>query len=443
MSSRIWNPRRSRSLLVAVPLLLLASCNAPLTASSPTLSPITLLSPWPPALTSAPSEQESRTSTPEPATGTPSPPSTPSITLSPTPDLPLFFREQIGFMYTKDEGWTTDHQLRPSDVYHTSDGGQHWTTILHFGSEGLGPVTRTFVPLDRSAAILLVTYLAPGPGGATEVEIQRTSDAGLTWDTRHLNALPNTWAIDGSFTDPEHGWLLMVVMDSLNHESRTGAVYRTTDGGLTWAPVSTFLDELDAEQAPGALPPQCQIGDILFSADSTGWVTGTCDPSHLMFYGTRDGGVTWTQQALPAPPGKPDGHFDQGVFYVDPPEFVTVRSGALFIAQWGHPGETFMYKTHDGGVSWTTLQLPGPVWRGWFDPVSDDIAWVTDGRALFMSHDGWQSWRKIRDKPGDLINQIQFVSEDVGWILLAGGEVQVTRDAGAHWETVERSVVVP
>jgi photosystem II stability/assembly factor-like uncharacterized protein len=354
-------------------------------------------------------------------------------------------------MCSETDGWATDDTLGPGDVYHTSDGGRHWRNIFHFQPQRLEHVQRTFIPLDGSSAVLLVTHLAPGPGGATEVEIQRTSDAGLTWDTNHLRALPNTWAVDGAFTDTEHGWILAVVRGTGHGVSTTSAVYQTTDGGLTWAPVSTYEDELNAERVPEALPPHCNLGDIVFSDNSTGWVTGTCVSYSaalgpipgVMLYRTRDGGTTWIQQAVPVPPGRQAGFFDEDMFYVDPPMFVTAKSGALFIAKAGHPAETLMYKTHDGGESWTTLQLPGGVWRNWFDAVSDDVAWVTDGYALFMSHDGWRTWRKIRDEPGDLINGIEFVSEDTGWIQLAGGDALVTRDAGAHWETVERSVVVP
>jgi photosystem II stability/assembly factor-like uncharacterized protein len=122
-------------------------------------------------------------------------------------------------------------------IFMTHDGGATWQpTHLPFADAGLTcpPCTAdTPTILDATHAVILVR----GNDGTTfggiptwgPVHLLATSDGGVTWSGL---TLPGKRPLDADFVDPEHGWAV--------DGAGTGTwLFRTADGGQTWAPVST------------------------------------------------------------------------------------------------------------------------------------------------------------------------------------------------------------
>ena len=164
------------------------------------------------------------------------------------------------------------------------------------------------------------------------------------------------------------------------------AVIRTADGGATWHTVSpTGLGK-----APFS---------SFFLDTSNGWlVVMGADPSTGMLYHTTDGGVTWNSTAVP---------FGGGSL-----KFTDAQNGWELIglsAGMSHEAVA-VYRTSDGGASWTRAIIDDPSVTGFSDslPLVGDKngitaldsqhAWVTGAQPsddfiyVYATQDGGTSW---------------------------------------------------
>jgi photosystem II stability/assembly factor-like uncharacterized protein len=190
----------------------------------------------------------------------------------------------------------------------------------------------------------------------------------------------------------------------------TGGVWKTTNGGTTFQPMFEYL-------------PALTVGDIVVapSNPSIVWV-GSGEPNNRQssswgtgVYKSTDGGHTWSHMGL-------DDTQSIGRVAIDPtnPDVVYVAAlGHL----WGPNAERGLFKTADGGKTWTKILFidndTGVVDVA-LDPDSPNIVyaaayerrrvpWGFDGggpgSALYKSTDGGVSWKKLTEglpKPGNL-----------------------------------------
>ena len=215
----------------------------------------------------------------------------------------------------------------------------------------------------------------------------------------------------------------------------------------------------DAPAAASAwttLPTEAYRGkrdDISFADAQHGWYgTGKGD-----LFATADGGATWTKVA-----SRP-GTFVRAVGFVD------ARTG--FIGNVGtgyYPGVTDtvpLYRTDDGGATWTPVPLGGAAMAGvcaidilrtkriYQGKLVDATVITAAGRVggpagMIRSTDGGATWRVIdMSRWTGMILDVHFVDERVGFVAASSSaDVQttnaqdlMTRDGGATWQEVYRS----
>jgi photosystem II stability/assembly factor-like uncharacterized protein len=139
-------------------------------------------------------------------------------------------------------------------LFATQDGGQTW-------EEHTIPLGEPVRFVDDQHG-----WVAGGPTGD---QLFTTADGGLTWQAQPLTSLPAGQIFVGlpEFTTPREGFLPVTVLAS---PRSTFLLYKTIDGGSTWA----LLDTLPLDAEPGTALP--------FSVDNGNWWAASPGTSELI-----------------------------------------------------------------------------------------------------------------------------------------------------------------
>lgn len=194
----------------------------------------------------------------------------------------------------------------------------------------------------------------------------------------------------------------------------------------------------------GIAKSQCKDG-IWFVDEKHGFITAADPNSPPTVYRTSDGGSSWTASTLP-----------------DPPDFKSSAGGFVLTAQWIKPfGSTLYLEASNFQTDPTTSRQyifssadgASWAWRQKVPPRSPVM--VTETRLLLLtgpgapqeSTNGGQQWHPYQT---DLVldssefggNQIVFADATVGYAN-GGGLLKLTVDGGAHWMRIQTPGVVP
>ncbi len=231
----------------------------------------------------------------------------------------------------------------------------------------------------------------------------------LLMTTRMAAAVPSPPATLSAvqFVDSSVGW-------AGGSKGAMGWLVSTTDGGVTWNPLTL----------PAAVTA---ITSLDFVDRSTGWLVGqaSLDPAAPdIVLKTRDGGASWTAEAVPGLSGP------ARVAFTD------TRNGWLIGHTDGHepgavryPGEGAILHTDDGGETWASQSVPPGVShlsRALFlDPLHGSIL-ATDaaGGVILTTADGGTTWQ-VSEIPAQTgtVNALAFVDPSHGWAVGTAGTV--------------------
>ncbi|MEW5938224.1 MAG: hypothetical protein AB1750_01065 [Chloroflexota bacterium] len=312
--------------------------------------------------------------------------------------------------------------------------------------------------------------------GATQTLIVRTTDGGRTW----TNATPPFEAQYGYapfvFLDAQTAWALLPIS-----YFESGALYQTTDGGLSWRSYPTpfavaslqilddgtafalaslgagagsqavaffqsvdngqtwksvFVNDPNAVDATNSLPLGGSKGGFAFTDALNGWVGGSVPvDGEIFLYRSQDGGVTWSEFNLALPLGYASAQTGN-----DGPIFFSPAEGLLpvhFVMPTQPGGLSVFYRTSDGGATWTPGQVinDGRIFH--FRSARDGVAF-SEGQFFFTS-DAGATWGAVQPAMDftDILDSIQFISATTGWALVnetgADPALYFTTDGGVNW----------
>jgi photosystem II stability/assembly factor-like uncharacterized protein len=277
-------------------------------------------------------------------------------------------------------------------VYRSDDGARSWKTTS--GTSSYEPT------LAVSGQDPDVVYTS------NRDQVQTSIDAGVTWT---------------DITPDFSGTIGDVAVDPTNDDIAyvgTTPVYKTTDGGTTWAPTGL---------ASGGLLTIDPVSPSTVFAASDG------------VYRSKDGGASWIR-------------LDNGLPHGEPPEAIAVDPNnhqRVLVTIDGH-----IYRSHDGGDSWVLSDagLSGaPVYSLSESPADPNTvyaataAWPppapTKPAGFFRSEDGGVHWKPLSTAVA--ANVLTVDPTSVGVVYAVGDPVGVLKslDSGVHWKQTSRGML--
>ena len=277
-------------------------------------------------------------------------------------------------------------------VWKTDDAGRTWTPI--FDEQPVGSIGAIAVAPTSPKTLYVGTGEADMRSDIAQgVGMFKTTDGGATWSTI---GLADTQAIARIDVDPRDPQTLLVA--ALGHPYGPNAergVFRSTDGGRTWA--KTLFRNADTGAID--LVRQPDNPDIVYAAlwqtRRPPWNTypASSGPGGGVFR-SIDGGRTWTELksvGLPAQPGR----IGLAVTPADPKRvyaIVDAKEGGL-------------YRSDDAGATWKKISGDPRIWqRGWYfssvtiDPANADRVYVCN-TVVLKSEDGGAHFIALKGDP--------------------------------------------
>jgi photosystem II stability/assembly factor-like uncharacterized protein len=327
---------------------------------------------------------------------TPSTTTTPAATTTTAPRLHTASAVSASWV-SPDHGWVLDQS---GFVWATTDSGSTWKEI-----------SRASVPPDTSKHIRFADALHgfEFDAGSRQIgSLLATDDGGLHWKD---HPVPFSNVADLAITSGT------VYVASYNTGNATVDVWTAPVGSADWKRHPT-----DVPIGAGPVPTT----QLVFSG-SHGWL--------LQVDRTVVGGAQLTTAGRWAPWTPPCADA-MGPAYLSastPTDLVAACAEGL----WGSPPSQAktIYFSHDGGASFTRHAAPtfGPVLMA--NPQTAAVA--GPGGGLQRTTDGGVSWHLVLpfDATGG-IPDYGFTTSTQGFVILGGGEMLMTYDAGATWQPV-------
>jgi len=276
-------------------------------------------------------------------------------------------------------------------VYRSVDAGRTWKNIGLRDTRQIGAV----IVHPKNPDVVLVAALGHAFGPNEERGVFRTADGGRTW-AKVLYKDPDTGAIDVVF-DPDNPNVVYASLWQMRRQpwyfSSGGpgsGLYKSTDGGLTWT-------HLEGHGLPEGILGR--IG-VSVSGGGSGRVYAMIEAQEGGLFRSDDAGGTWTRV-------NSDHRFRQRAWYyshvfADPsaPDVVYVLNTGAF-------------RSGDGGKSFELLPLPHGDHHGlWIDPKDPrHLINGSDGGAS-ISVDRGQTWTQLYNQP---TAQFYHVAVDNHW----------------------------
>ncbi len=297
-------------------------------------------------------------------------------------------------MVTQDIIWSTPYgDLAYAAV--STDGGDTWSANpLGNGTAGSQPswihgrsATEAWAVVGEAARVL------------------HTTNGGANW----TNAMPTAWTELGAypnhihFFDAQNG---IVLGDPVNGNWE---IYKTSDGGSTWTPVTGLPAPL-VQPAPNGI--ETSTPKSTFVKGDNVWF-GT---KYGRVYRSGDRGLTWSVS-------------ETGMTIVHSLQFQDGMTG--FANRFG-----VIKKTIDGGTTWNDHTDLGTMPSYWYSNVPSTNAWVSTGwGSIFgtaQSVDGGLTWSSIDASRG---RQISFWNNTTGYLAGSeGGALSFFRWVGSPFE---------
>jgi len=317
-------------------------------------------------------------------------------------------------------------------AWKTTDGGMVWKPV--FDKQRVASIGAIAVAPSEPNIVYLGTGDVSNVGGAVNQGngMWKSTDAGETWqhigleDSRHIGAI---------WIDPHDANLVFVA--ALGHSYAPNAergVFKTTDGGKSWQKVLYKDDKtgaIDVAFAPDN--PKIGFAALWFhyvNPDTP--FAGLMGTGGAGIYKTTDGGASWAPVTIPQ---LANGHLGRIGVIVAPGGqrvFAIVserKEGGLYRSDDG--GTTWKRITED-----PRIQGNGYFSKVFLDPHNPDIVYVAQ-TSLYRSTDGGVTFESYKGAPGGDDNHALWIDPTNSNYMVMGSDqgATVSMDGGKTWSS--------
>jgi photosystem II stability/assembly factor-like uncharacterized protein len=276
----------------------------------------------------------------------------------------------------------------------STDGGNTWTSNSFFLNDQIMfdmqqvPGTKKLIAVGRQFY-------------ANARQMLISSDGGTSWSYKDIPINADLSAIS-------------MVNNQVGYASGTkSVVIKTTDGGETWAPVTSPFGG------------SYNIATIKFVSPTTGWVfVNYAKPTQGNIAKTTDGGATWTYQTFSTTTTMP---------WVASADMLNENVGYFTL----NPSNQPIYKTTDGGATWFSVPVPSTSQITGVDALDENNLFITvtyGTNQVYKSTDGGSTWTAVPIPVRADLRSISFKDMNTGYVC--GGSttnVYRTTNGGASW----------
>ncbi len=269
-------------------------------------------------------------------------------------------------------------------IYKSSDAGKSWT---HLGlGEGQQIPALAVDPRDPNRVFAAVLGHPYGP--SQERGLYRSTDGGQTWQ-RVISKDENTGGSDVEI-DPANPDVVYASMwevregpweDNNELNGAGGGLFKSTDGGSTWHPLTNGLPK-DLSQLYVAIAP---------SDSRRLYATLATAAGKLSVYRSDDAGDSWSQiTSDPRPSGRIGGG-DLPIPKVDPK-----NPDVLYVVS------TVTMRSTDGGKTWSAFRgAPGgdDYQNLWINPNNGNILLIVSDQGAIITVNGGATWSSWYNQP--------------------------------------------
>ena len=316
-------------------------------------------------------------------------------------------------------------------VFRTTDAGASWVPI----TDGKVPVASTgSIAVSESDPNTI--YLGTGSDDirsnvSTGRGVYKSTDGGSTWAFAGLYDAGQIGAVRIHPTNPNIVWVAAIGNAFKSNAER--GVFKTTDGGKTWKKVLFVSDSVGAADLELNPANPDMVYAWMWRGERKPWtiISGAENSTGVGFYKSTDGGEHFSKITTGLPT-ELVGKANLAVTAANPN-----RVYALVEAK---PGGG-LYRSEDAGQSWKLISSYGQlITRPFYyvalaaDPTNADVVYA-GAESFFKSTDGGANWAPLRTPHGD--NHDMWINPKDGKIMIQSndGGANVSQDGGRTWST--------
>jgi photosystem II stability/assembly factor-like uncharacterized protein len=198
-----------------------------------------------------------------------------------------------------------------------------------------------------------------------------------------------------------------------------GSVFYTKDGGFTWRKQHTGTSE--------------SINDIYFKDKENGYLLAA-----NRIYFTSDGGEEWREIRRFMPED-----FNGAIPELYSVRFANKKHGWIVgsISLGDKIVESLVLHTSDGGTTWERQNVPVKVELINLDFVSDERGWIVGASGTILhTRDAGKTWTLQRPGTTATIYHVDFRDKKIGWAVGENGTMLHSTDGGEVWQTLSSTL---